>query len=385
MFRQIQFLGQRHELHLFSIYKDIDDVSFQATLSKYCRRIHLFRSCTNTVHECPDEFPLTVKKFLDPEIGRQIRSFIKGYDFNVTIVEHIYLASYIDLFLGACVLSEHNIESKVLDRIRDSLTAIKAQIYFSEKIPWLNDFPNDEPRRLALYEDRYWNRYPLRIAVSEADKSEMNARCNYGKTVVVENGTDIGKMLEVDHTSNGVLLMASMLYLPNLDGIFYFVNEIWPMVIEQNPDLILFLVGSNPPPEVRKLSSSKNIQVFPSPTHIEPLARNCAVSVVPLRLGGGTRLKILHALSMGLPTISTSVGCEGLRVTDDVNILVRDAPRDFADAIVGTTSDPRLWNRLRQNGRLLVEDYYDWKHIFEKLEEEITNLASTCRDSAIPR
>jgi glycosyltransferase involved in cell wall biosynthesis len=101
------------------------------------------------------------------------------------------------------------------------------------------------------------------------------------------------------------------------------------------------------------------------------IAKECTISIVPLRLGGGTRLKILHSMAMGLPVVSTSLGCEGLEVIDGIHLLIRDEPEEFARAILQLYNDASLRNELRKNGRNLVEKKYDWQSIFAEYEREI--------------
>lgn len=373
MFKQIEYFGERHELHLFTMDSVPLSTDASSALSRYCKRLSFFQFSKRSVEEQFPNTPRIVKKYLDPEIFKYIKTFVNGYKFDLILIEHIYLASYIQFFKGAiCVLTEQNIESNILKQIRQSIPEIKKHIYFTQKIPWLENFPQDEPELLELYENTNWGKYTLRVVVSENDKFEMDARCNKGEAIVVRNGTEIRDIVKTTHSRNGILLMASMLYLPNLDGIFYFVDEIWPLIHKKSPNLILYLVGSNSPPEVRNLNNDGiNIKVVASPENIEPIAEQCSVSVVPLRLGGGTRLKILHALSMGIPTVSTTIGCQGLHVENNKNILIQDAPKEFAESVLALTSNQDLWDRLRKNGRDLVEKHYSWNKIFEELEQKL--------------
>jgi glycosyltransferase involved in cell wall biosynthesis len=109
------------------------------------------------------------------------------------------------------------------------------------------------------------------------------------------------------------------------------------------------------------------------------IARMCCLTVAPMRVGGGTRIKILHSMAMGLPVVSTSLGCEGLSVVDGRQLLIRDQPDQFAEAVLRLISDPALRNDLRIGARTLVEERFDWKPIFKKLEEEILLLVNSMR------
>lgn len=116
------------------------------------------------------------------------------------------------------------------------------------------------------------------------------------------------------------------------------------------------------------------MHVIANPNDMVQVAAQAAVAVVPLRIGGGTSLKVLEALAWGLPVVSTSVGCRGLAVTDGDNILVRDDPAEFAEECVRVLRDETLAERLRGNGRALVEGRYGWEDIFKRFEGELVTL-----------
>jgi glycosyltransferase involved in cell wall biosynthesis len=175
-----------------------------------------------------------------------------------------------------------------------------------------------------------------------------------------------------------------MFWPPNVDGVLWFAREVFPLVRQQVPEARFYVVGRNPPKAVRRLQSSYQ----PSAISHRPSAishqlivvtgyaedptlyfADSAVFIVPLRAGGGMRVKILDAWAKRIPIVSTTIGCEGIEVRDGENILIADTPQDFAQAVVAVIRDSDLAQRLAENGRRLVEEKYDWRVVYRDLDE----------------
>jgi glycosyltransferase involved in cell wall biosynthesis len=228
---------------------------------------------------------------------------------------------------------------------------------------------------MRQYENKAWPSFDLRITVSKLDQVEMDSRCPDGKTIVAENGvdTDEFKLLPVNK-SRKILFVGTMNYFPNVDGALFLAQSIMPHVWRLDPDIRLCIVGRNMPKQIRDLGADPRIEIIMDAPDIKVVAAQCCVSVVPLRLGGGTRIKILEAFGLGLPVVSTAKGCEGLAGVDGRHLLIRDNPEEFATAVATVMNNHKLSDTLRQNGRMLVEERYDWQKIFESAEEKMMKL-----------
>jgi glycosyltransferase involved in cell wall biosynthesis len=156
-------------------------------------------------------------------------------------------------------------------------------------------------------------------------------------------------------------------YPPNIDAVLYFCESIMPLIQSRIPSLKLFIVGHEPAPEIRKLAERENVVVTGYVDDVTTYYRQSQVTIVPLRAGGGTRLKILESMALGRPVVSTSVGCEGLNVIDGENIMIADTADKFAERIVQLLEDKELRKRLSQNASQLVKRLYDWSEISRKL------------------
>jgi len=148
----------------------------------------------------------------------------------------------------------------------------------------------------------------------------------------------------------------------------WFYKEIWPLIKKQKPDAQFCIAGKSPPTEVTQLAKiDENIVVTGAVDDMREYYETAAVVVVPLRVGGGTRLKILEGMSMQKAIVSTSIGAEGINHSNGNNILLSDAPGDFANSVVSVMDDEQLRKKLESGGRSLVEAQYDWRAVTERL------------------
>jgi polysaccharide biosynthesis protein PslH len=205
-------------------------------------------------------------------------------------------------------------------------------------------------------------RYTAIIAMSELERRLLLAENPHMSVHVVPNGVDAHgiSFQPAEDSCRSIIFVASMDSEANHDGAMYCIREIWPRVRASRQDLRLALVGRNPRSELIACHNGDDIVVTGKVNDVFPYYRNAVVAIVPLRSGGGTRLKILEAMAAGTAVVSTSIGCEGLDVEDGKNILVADAPDHFAASIVRLLGDGACRRLVVTEARRLVEEHYDW-------------------------
>jgi glycosyltransferase involved in cell wall biosynthesis len=298
-----------------------------------------------------------------------LQSLNNEQQFDLVDVEHIFMAQYAPLISAPAVLQEHNIESQVLRRYAElsdqydrgqPLVYTPSEQFRDARTEWL---------KMAAYESTEWPKFPVRTTVSDVDRKEMLKRCPTGRIVTIPNGVDTTSFLPVSSLDDAnVLFIGGMFYQPNLDAAFELCDVIWPAVVQQIPEACLYIVGREPPPELLKRHQSGRVEIIADAPDLVPYAARCCLSVVPLRVGGGTRLKILTAMALGLPVVSTIVGCEGLELRNGDELVVADEPAQIAQNIVTLLRDKAQRILLAEAGRALVEARYDWQNIFPRLE-----------------
>jgi len=172
-----------------------------------------------------------------------------------------------------------------------------------------------------------------------------------------------------------------MKYRPNVDAALYFVRQVLPQILAVRPALVFYIVGGEPPAEVRELAGP-HVVVTGTVADVRPYVRNAAVFVVPLRMGGGTRLKVLEGLSMRKAMVSTTLGCEGIDVEDRRHLLIADTPAAFASAVLRLLQEPALGEALAEAGRDLVDRRYRWERVVGELEAFYDELLDRSDDRA---
>lgn len=224
-------------------------------------------------------------------------------------------------------------------------------------------------RRLRLWmEGKAWQRAELdaldrfaRVCVcSSLDVNYLGAP----HVRAVHNGVRVSESEEFSHGQPGrMVFIGSMNYEPNVDGVLYFAREILPIILKMRPDAVLEIVGTNPTAEVRSLAAHGSIRVIGAVDEIAPYLRDAQISVVPLRMGSGTRLKIVEALAAKSPVVSTTIGAEGLSLENGVHLNIEDDAVGFANACVRLLDNPELRCRMATDGYRQVQSAYSWEAV----------------------
>ncbi len=215
--------------------------------------------------------------------------------------------------------------------------------------------------------------------VSERERSCLaEAGCDVTRVDVVPNGVDRTDFAKSNHArKRGALIYSgAVTYSANLDAVRYFVAEILPRIRAVRPNVLLQVTGTTGNVNVGDLTLGGAVNFTGHVEDVKALVAESCVCVVPLRIGGGTRLKILESMALGTPVVSTSKGAEGLAVTPEEDILIADTPEDFARQTVRLLDDPNLRARLAANARRLVEHQYTWDRIGAQLSDIIENAAA---------
>jgi glycosyltransferase involved in cell wall biosynthesis len=195
---------------------------------------------------------------------------------------------------------------------------------------------------------------------------------------VVPNGIDCqyNKPTFVPVGSNRIIYNGALTYSANYDAMRYFLREIYPLIRDQHNEVSLTITGSTKGVDLTTLMLDESVSLSGYVDDIRPLVAGSAVCVVPLRIGGGTRLKLLESMALGTPVVSTSKGAEGLDVVNGEHLLIADTPADFATCTLRLLCDTRLRRRLAINARQLVEEKYDWKQIGQRFVDLVEDVAS---------
>jgi glycosyltransferase involved in cell wall biosynthesis len=226
-------------------------------------------------------------------------------------------------------------------------------------------------------ERRVCPRLDLNVMTSEVDAVRLRALAPTARTTAIPNAVDVDffRPGPPDEVVPGRASFLGPTYMyPNRDAVDFFLEEAWPVVRRDYPESTLHLIGKNSDDDRARFESRPGVTCNGHVPDIRPHLAQAAVSIVPIRVGGGTRLKILDSWAMGKAVVSTSVGCEGLEAIDGHNILIRDDPTEFAAAVLQVLRDRDLRDRLGREGRRTAEEHYSWRVVGQKLIGLYDNL-----------
>ncbi len=362
----IRYFGSRYELTL------VAPVTPEVTRDARREALHHLHLVRGVKGGCqiplPEDIPSRARELYVDSVQAALRALPTGH-YHAVLIDQIFLAEFRKDIETVAVLAEHNIESRLVRQVADTS--------WSEPSPEYQD-AQVEAARFEQYENRVWPDFPLRSVVSQVDKAQMDSRVKTGKTVVAPNGADPSIWLStVRYDTATALFPGSLSYFPNVDAVNLLLTRIWPKLRKRKPCARLILAGREPSERMKSAAASaQGVELRANPKSMADLARRASVMVVPLRLGSGTRQKILESLAWGLPVVSTRLGAEGIDAVDGEHLLIRDDPDEFVDAIVLLMSDQVLWQKLRKAGRELVRERYSWDHVFKPLEDELIELVS---------
>ena len=236
-----------------------------------------------------------------------------------------------------------------------------------------------EALKMRLVEPRAWESVDLVGAMSQTDAEIISKAAPKAAVTLTPNGVDVEYFkvnLAVERDNVTAVYMGDYKYFPNTDAITYFAREILPLVRERKPHFRLTLLGKDPSPELLALQSD-NVTVAGLVDDTRPYLQSSAMFICPLRSGGGTRFKLMEALACGCPVVSTSLGCEGLGAVDGEQMLIRDTPQDFANAMIDLMDSPQEGERIGTAGRAWVEQRHAWEQSAKLLESAYHRLIGT--------
>ncbi|HEY9199215.1 MAG TPA: glycosyltransferase family 4 protein [Gammaproteobacteria bacterium] len=288
------------------------------------------------------------------------REILDTQDIDLLHVDTIGLAPYRRLAPGMpCVLTHHNIESRLMERRADVETGALQKYYVGL-----------QARRLRAYEAEQSPLFDMNVMMSPNDQADLLQIAPGVPTAIIPNGVDIEYFTPATEGHElAAIYTGGMNMYANKDAVLYLLRDIWPAVLREHPGAKFYAIGQDPPRELYEIAQREpSVIVTGFVDDVRPYVRKAAVYVVPLRVGGGTRLKVLDALAQGKAIVSTSVGCEGIAVTHGKNIYIEDEPAQFAARVNALFADAEARRTLGLAARDVAVTGYGWVAIGADLQ-----------------
>jgi glycosyltransferase involved in cell wall biosynthesis len=308
--------------------------------------------------------PVTVLNYFDQGASVELQCLMRETKFDSVQIEGVHLIKYLPSIRGSrfhppVLCDWHNIESQLLRR------------YSEHSENWLHKrYALRTARLLENTEVRLLSECDAHITVSQVDRLKLEQTAPSARIFVIENGVDVESYANErfdrapqnlsDSVRNTLVFVGSMNYHANIDAASYFAREVWPRIQVHNPALSFWIVGSRPTAAVRALSSIRGVNVTGTVPDVRPYYRKALAAVVPLRVGGGSRLKILEAMAAGVPVVSTTIGAEGLRVIPRVTLAIADTAEEMSQTVIRLANSRESWQAFVVAGSELVKTGYDW-------------------------
>jgi len=377
-FHIVSELARHHRVILLTTHGPADDPDELYTPLRGCARIDSMpyripksgsaQFAVTLLRSWMSRLPVDVFKFRLPTLSREVRRLVEAGAVDVCVADFLSATPNVP-FEGPvpAIFFAHNVEHQIWKRL-----AARA------RRPWVRAFLDLEWRKMRRYEADVCARAALTAAVSDADRSLLAADAPGAKVRTIPTGVDTvyfapDGMREAPHE---IVFTGSMDWYPNEDAVLYFTDAILPRIRREVPDASFTVVGRNPTRRLRATLAGKNIRVTGTVDDVRPYIAGAAVFAVPLRIGGGTRLKIFEALAMGKAVLSSTMGAEGLPLVPGEHFVRADEPEEFASALVSLLRDPDRRRRLGKAGRQLVEERYTWEEVARRFADLCTEAVA---------
>lgn len=312
--------------------------------------------------------PVDLYKYRVPALRKEAVRLLESGEFDLCVADFLSAVPNVPLRGPVPVIFfAHNVEHMIWKRLCDN-----------DDSPWRRALLEIELRKMRRYESLASRYADLTIAVSPEDRDLLSANAPGSDACTVPTGVDVSYFSPngIKESPAELVFTGSMDWHPNEDAILYFIERILPAVRHEVPRASLTVVGRNPSRRLRHAAKAAAVQVTGTVDDIRPYVAEATVYVVPLRIGGGTRLKIFEALAMGKAVVSTTVGAEGLPLDDERHFLRADDPAEFSRAVVALLKDPERRKRLGAAGRRLVAERYSWSHVGREFEASCRRVLS---------
>jgi polysaccharide biosynthesis protein PslH len=356
-YHTLRMLSSAHEVHCHALVRDRALLGGKTALEAVACRVVLHpvprtwpRELASAAVSQITRTPFLVRRHFHRAVLGQLRSASDRVRFDAVYCDHLSMLEYGRRLGLPIVLDAHNVEFEIIRR--HAATLGRSPVRLLAEVEW---------RRLRRYEQRWYRECRLIFSVSDVDAARIRSLAGRGVPVTtVPIAVDAASLPPAAGSLEPrILFVGGLHWPPNADAVTYFARDVLPLVRAAVPDVTFTVVGRDPDTVARAIGDTRGIEFAGHVADLAPYYDRCRAMVVPIRSGSGMRVKILDALARGVPTISTTIGAEGIAVRSGEHLLVADDQASFASAVVEVLSNEMLAASLGRAGRALVADCYD--------------------------
>ena len=376
IFNVLRQLSARHEIALVTFYDRPEELAHRASLERYCGRVEMVRRPGRldaaVLLRTLRGYSYSISRHLSVELRETLRRVRREWRPDVAQVETFVMSSYLSELRGVpTVLHLHDVAWVMWQRMQ----AVAPR--------YVRPLVRIETARIRRDELAACRMADMCVTVSAIDRRRLAEAAPAIHATVVMPGVDCEALTPVVRPAGtrNLVFVGSMSYVPNVDAAEFFVREVLPLIAVEIPDVTLTIVGARPSPSVRRLAQHPRVEVTGLVDDVRPYYAAAAAAVVPLRIGGGVRMKILEAMALGAPVVSTTVGAEGLDLEEGRDLLIADTPSQLAAASIRLLRDAPLRDRLAEQARRTAVERFSWDAVGRRLEQVYGAVAWSQRAS----
>lgn len=300
-----------------------------------------------------------VKRFESKAFARRLAEVLEEETFDVVHVESVFLTPYLP------VIRAHS-QAKVMLRAHNVEHTIWRRVAQGERSPFKRWYLKHLSLTLAAYEREHLNDYDGVVSITENDAEQLRTMGCRRPMVAIPFGITPDGEVSVEEEPNSLFHIGSMDWMPNQEGVRWFLEQVWPKVHERMPQLTLYLAGRKMPEDLMRLYR-EGVRVLGEVPDAMYFISSKQINVVPLLSGSGIRVKIIEAMSVGKVVVTTTIGAEGIGCTDGVDVLIADTPEQYVDQLYRCVSDPAFRQEIGSHAARLIAERFGSKQLTERL------------------
>lgn len=368
----LRYLAQRHDVSLVSFTREGDEKAVPH-LESICRQVHRvplrrtkFRDAVHLAQSWLQGESFLIQRDKVLEMHETVTRLLSQQRFDFVHADQLAMATYALPVSQPKVLDEHN-----------AVWTIVKRLWQNEPSRVLRPVLEREWRKLARYEAQVIRQFDQVVTVTPEDRAALEnldaaGAANLPRPIrvipICIDPSEIPLVQRAPEPQN-IVCVGGMFYPPNVDGMLWFASEVLPLVLRERPTTRFFVVGARPDRRLVALARrNPHVIVTGRVEEITPYLVESAAFIVPLRAGGGMRVKILDAWARGIPIVTTTIGCEGIETRPGENLLIADGPAEFAAAVVSLLRDSARGRQMARAGRRWVEEHYDWRRVYARFD-----------------
>jgi sugar transferase (PEP-CTERM/EpsH1 system associated) len=377
----MRHLARRHDITYLTFASDAEAGAHRPAMREVCSELvnvpwqdapkGSLRFYTGVARHLVDPLPYAVGKYRSAAYRHSLEALLDHGGFDRLVCDFLVPAVNMPR-TPSCpsILFTHNVEAEIWRRHAENAGGAVAQALYRQQ--W---------RRMLRFEGRTLARFDRVLAVSEADDQTFR-RLYDPRTLppidVVATGVDTTFFTPTPESfvrPKHLAFVGSMDWMPNEDAVLFFCREVLPRIRQVEPDVTLSIVGRSPTAAVKRLAQEAGVEVTGTVDDVRTYLGQASATIVPLRVGGGTRLKIFEAMAAGKAVVSTTIGAEGLPTESGRHLLIADGAEAFAAAVLRVIREPELRRAIEREARTLVTAHYDWSVAAAQLERSLIDAA----------